>query len=470
MKVWPLQFRKLDTDGVLFSDDAGAFFRSSEEFLYRYAEGKLTTGDRTFLQVNGHTFREVGDPAFLGFAARWSQRINPTKGLKYFILVPTLRCNLMCDYCQVSRAAETAKGFDWDDAKLAQVLSLLDRQTATEIKIEFQGGEPLLRLDLLDAVRSFCRRKFITSEFVVCTNLQQVSEDAWRFLEAEDTHVSTSFDGTSQLHLQQRTKTASAHDQFDGNLSEALTRLGAGRISALPTIDPTNPPEPADVIAAFAERGFRSIFLRRVNYQGFARKKYGLDKSLQDWFEYYRQFVLTLISHNAKAEHPLEEFYLSHALRRILQNGHHNHVDLRNPNWLGVDYLVVDFDGRFYPTDEARMVSRVGQVDLSIGSLADGLDEQKIAALNLNASNLDDPDCMHCVYKSYCGLDLVDDLSRYGRIDRPRHQTDHCQSHMNLFDFAFELLYSSDPDVRTSLAIWLGLPSYSPALAPRLSS
>lgn len=469
MKVWPLQFRKLGEDGVLFCDDAGAYFRTSEAFLDRYGRGHLTADDMTFLRQNGHTFEEPGDPAFVGFASRWSQRINPAKALTYLILVPTLRCNLMCDYCQVSRASEIAKGFDWDETKLAQVIALLDQLSTTEIKIEFQGGEPLLRLDHLEAIRSFCRKRFNASEFVVCTNLQDVSEDAWRFLEAADTHVSTSFDGTSEFHLQQRTKTSSAHAQFSANLEQALARLGEGHVSALPTIDPSKPPEPSDVIQAFASRGLGSVFLRRVNYQGFARKKYGFDPSLQDWTQYYRRFVRTLVAYNATADRPLEEYYLTHTLRRILQNGHHNHVNLRNPNWLGVDYLVVDFDGQLYPTDEARMVSRVGQIDLSIGSLTEGLDDKKVEALNLNASNLDDPDCMDCVYKAYCGLDVVDDLSRYGRIDLPRHQTDHCRSHIDLFDFAFELLYSSDTDVQHSMAVWLGVPRYSPALVPRLS-
>lgn len=469
MNVWPLQFRKLAEDDFLFTDDTGAFFRSSEVFLDRYVACNLSVKDQAALSLNGHSFGEIDDPAFIDFTSRWVQRINPAKGLSYFILIPTLRCNLMCDYCQVSRAAETATGFDWNNAQLDQVISLLDQQSADEVKIEFQGGEPLLRLDLLEAVRSFCRLRFTSAEFVVCTNLQDVSEEAWRFLEAEDTHISTSFDGTSDVHRKQRTKTKAAHNQFKANLERALERLGSDRVSALPTIDPLNPPLASDVIEAFSNWGLRSIFLRRINYQGFARKKYGLSQSLLHWNTYYRSFVMSLISYNRTADNPLEEYYLSHALRRILQSGHHHHVDLRNPNWLGVDYLVIDFDGRFYPTDEARMVSRVGQIDLSIGSLTDGVDDDRVAEFNRNASNHDDPDCMHCVYKAYCGLDLVDDLSRYGRIDLPRHQTEHCQSHIDLFDFAFELLYSDDPDVQTSLATWLGVPRYSPALAPRVT-
>ena len=374
----------------------------------------------------------------------------------------------MCDYCQVSRAAETAKGFDWDKVQLQQVLDFLGALETNSIKIEFQGGEPLLRLDHLEAVRSFCRTRFSSAEFVVCTNLQRVSEEAWTFLSAADTHISTSFDGTSDIHQQQRTKDNTLHETFRRNLDRALKTLGSQQVSALPTIDPMAPPQPLSIIQSFAALGLNSIYLRRINFQGFARKKFGFDHSRQAWRTYYRDFVHELIAFNLTADVPMEEFYLSHILRRILRGGHDGHVDLRNPNWLGTDYLVIDFDGTFYPTDEARMVSRVGRIDLSIGSLTKGLDRARVDILNQGVSNFDDPDCTHCVYRPFCGLDPVDDLSRYGRIDLPRHLTDHCQTHLALFDFAFELLFSDDPDVHQSLAVWLDIPRYSPRLAPRL--
>ncbi len=468
MTVWPLQFRSLGEEQILFTDDAGGYFKADKDFLDRYVTDDLSETDQLFLKTQGLPSSTHDDPTYTGFAARWARRINSARPLSYVILVPTLRCNLMCDYCQVSRAAETAKGFDWDADQLEQVLDFLGKLDTTSIKIEFQGGEPLLQLDHLQAVRTFCRAKFDATEFVVCTNLQRVSAEAWAFLSEEDTHVSTSFDGTSDLHRKQRTKDDTLHDAFSANLDRALRTLGPERVSALPTIDPMDPPKPLDVINGFADMGLNSIYLRRINYQGFARKKFGFDQSFEAWQVYYRHFVEELIAFNMTAAAPVEEFYLSHMLRRILRGGHDGHVDLRNPNWLGTDYLVIDFDGTFYPTDEARMVSRVGRVDLSIGNLTDGLDRSRVDALNQGVSNFDDPDCIHCVYKPYCGLDPVDDLSRYGRVDMPRHLTDHCKNHLALFDFAFELLYSDDPAVHRSIASWIDVPRYSSRLAPRL--
>jgi His-Xaa-Ser system radical SAM maturase HxsB len=469
MKTWPLNFRNSADGSVLFCDEAGGFFRSSEAFLERYAMGNLNNDDTEFLLRQGHAFSSEGDFQYVAFASRWANRVTPWSDLSYVILVPTLRCNLRCDYCQVSRVTEHATGFDWSSEELTRVINLLDGLKTKSIKIEFQGGEPLLNLADLQKVRDFCRSRFDHSEFVICTNLQSVTAEAWAFLDAADTHISTSFDGSDANHISGRTKTQAVHDEFEANLRNAISRFGTERVSALPTIDVNNPPAPEEVIRSYVNFGFQSIFLRRVNFQGFARKAYTFHEENQLWKSYYRRFITAIIAYNSVNEYKIEEFYLAHLLRRIFRGGHHNHVDLRNPNWLGADYLVIDYDGRLYPTDEARMVTRIGKMDLSIGSLKEGVDNDKLELLNAEVSINFNPDCMLCPYQAFCGSDIVDDLSRYGRIDLPKGQTYHCRSHLDLFDLAFELIYSDDGKVKSSLAAWLGVPDFCSDLAPSLS-
>ena len=50
-------------------------------------------------------------------------------------------------------------------------------------------------------------------------------------------------------------------------------------------------------------------------------------------------------------------------LKRGLRSDADSHVDLRAPNFFASDYIVIDHDGVLYPTDEARMLSRIGRVD-----------------------------------------------------------------------------------------------------------
>lgn len=466
MNIWPLKFREFADGDVLFADDAGGFFLSDGRFLERYALDTLNSADRAFLSIAGHAFSERGDADWTSFAYRWSQRQNRAGGLSYVILVPTLRCNLACGYCQVSRAAETAHGYDWSDETLAEVLAFLDREAGEQIKVEFQGGEPLLRVDILEKVRTFCRSRFKAPQFVVCTNLQRLGEREWAFLDAEDTFISTSLDGDRATHQRQRTHSAEATAAFFGNLAEAVRRFGPDRVSALPTIDIESPPPFGELVDTFEAHGIRSIYLRPVNYQGFARRSRPVSDHLARWNEFYNRFIDFLIERNAQTGDCMEEYYFSHCLKRVLHPGMDGHVDLRNPTNFASDYLVIDHDGRLYPTDEARMLSRVGLIDLAIGTVAGGIDRSMVASLNASSFNNYDPDCVHCVYQPFCGMDVIDDVSRYGRIDLPRADTWFCGRHMAVFDKVFEVMRRSDPAARHSLANWLDIGAWRDDMVP----
>jgi His-Xaa-Ser system radical SAM maturase HxsB len=465
LTVFPLKFKPAADGGFFFADDAGGYFKSDEDFLSRYVSDTLSGRDREFLLRGGHAFEEPGDLAYAGFEFRFASRLYVPGPLDYIILVPTLRCNLACGYCQVSRVNENTPGFDWNADTVEAVIAFLGGISAPKMKIEFQGGEPTLRLDILSRIRDFCRSRFDQCEFVVCTNLQNLTDEIWDFLSLPDVFVSTSLDGDVSTHEFQRTFESQRTAQFVNNLDAAIARLGNGKVSALPTINPHRPPEPKSVIEAYTSRGMHSIYLRPVNFQGFARKRYDAHASSSIWNKYHSRFIDELVEYNWTAETPAEEYYFVHCLRRILRAGHNGHVDLRNPNVVGHGYVVIDHDGKIYPTDEARMVSRVGQFDLSMGDVFNGMSTATIDALNQEASNNFHPDCVHCTYQPFCGVDLVDDLSRYGRIDVPKHQTDFCQRHFAMFDKIFAMIYSDDPKVRKSMAIWAGVPNFDPSLA-----
>lgn len=457
MSVWPLKFRELRDREYLFSDDAGGFFQSDASFLDRYANDRLSEADQVFLRDGGHAFDTELDLPWTSFAYRWSRRQSRQQQLSYVILVPTLRCNLACGYCQVSRAPESARGFDWTEEILNDVLTFLGGIESPEIKIEFQGGEPLLRLDLLERVRDFCRLTFAKSQFVVCTNLQSVGSREWAFLEADDTYISTSLDGDRLTHERQRTHDAGRTDAFFSNLEEAVRRFGSGKVSALPTINVVNPPDFNELLDNFERYQLNSVYLRPINHQGFARKIDQGDDVLSRWNKLHSDFIDLLIARNHRTGRMMEEYYFSQCLKRVLRLGTDDHVDLRNPNFFAADYVVIDHDGRLYPTDEARMLSRIGRVDLSVGDVAVGIDRAKVSILNASSFNNCDPDCIHCVYQPFCGTDVIDDVSRYGRIDVPRPDTWFCGRHMAIFNKVFEVIYRQDEAARRSVAHWSGV-------------
>lgn len=466
MQIWPLRFRDLDDQRTILADDSGAYFLAESGFVDRYARDAITPPEERFLREKGHAFEWAGDLAHTGFLTRWSRRQHVGGGSAYVILIPTLRCNLKCSYCQVSRAPLAAQGFDWDSETLQKVLGFLDGLPVEEIQIEFQGGEPFLRLDLLQAVAAFARRRFQRVRFVVCSNLQTLDEDILAFLDSEDVLISTSLDGPHQIHTRNRTADSALTKNFLSNLERVIGLIGPARVSALPTIDMDDPPDPEDLIAAYEAFGFTSLYLRPVNYQGFARKSHPAARTSTAWNAYYRGFIDTLIARNALTGRVMEEFYLAHCLRRILAPGLDGHTDLRNPNIPTGANAVIDFDGQIYPSDEARMLARIRRVNLAIGNVSDGLDQEKLALLAPGHINNFDPDCIHCPYQPFCGTDPIDDLSRSGRIDVPRQDSWFCQRHLAVFDLAMELIYSKDPAVEFTLSRWFGLDTLPDALRP----
>lgn len=459
MTLLPLRLRALRNGRTLAVNDTGRFFTTDEAFLDRLIQDRLSTADRAFLLKEGHGYKDSRDLAHLSYLRGVARRTCAPTKLEYLILVPTLRCDLACSYCQVSRAALDSSGHDWTAETLHAVLAMLDTLETDSVKIEFQGGEPTLRPDLIRAVTVHARR-FRHRQFVVCTNLSRIDDEILSIFDDPDVLISTSLDGDVDTHRRNRTGSTEIDGRFHHNLNLLLDRYGPEKIAALPTVDPLSPPDIDTLIDAYSDRGLDSIPLRPIVYHGFARKRHAssLDPGTA-WRTYHERFVRRMVERNwTDRTRVLEESYLALCIRRIFRPGVDNHVDLRNPNPMGIDYLVVDYDGTLYPTDEARMLARSGVIDLSIGDVRSGVDAERRRMLNAHVANDDDPACSRCAFQPFCGRDIVDDIARYGRIDVPRLETEFCRRHTHMFEFAFDLINDDDPAVRHTVSRWLGLP------------
>ena len=92
-----------------------------------------------------------------------------------------------------------------------------------------------------------------------------------------------------------------------------------------------------------------------------------------------------------------------------------------------------------FPSDEARMLHRIGLVDLSIGSLQAGLNKDAIEKINISSQLSNYEDCNKCAYQPFCGIDIVDIISRHGTLDLKMLDTHHCKTHLGIFDFINKL-------------------------------
>lgn len=430
---------------MLFTNIAGDFFLSNELLLKRLVEETPNENDVEFLLRKGFAFESKNDFYYNSFLSKITQKKKINKSLSYIIAVPTLRCDLACSYCQVSRAALTAKGFDWSENITNHFKDLLSGLEG-RVKIEFQGGEPTLRLDVIEEIIDYCDVTEITAEFVICTNLNNLPARLMNLLERDDVYISTSIDGPPKVHTLNRTNDEDITENSLENYQKVSQMFGASKINALPTITDISSDSIRSVIDYYIEIEQKTIFLRPVNYQGFARKAYSETRLEADkWSKSYIDALEYIFGLNFNNGINIIEFGLEVALRRIFGSSYSSHVDLRSPNPSLRDYLVVDYDGSIFPSDEARMLSRINQANLKMGEIGKELDIDKINDFNWNHMNEFHQDCIHCPYQPYCGIDSIDDISRYGRSDMQKHMTNFCITNMNLFDFIFSKLESADP-------------------------
>ncbi|NHC61350.1 4Fe-4S cluster-binding domain-containing protein [Paenalcaligenes suwonensis] len=73
------------------------------------------------------------------------------------IIVPTLQCAHSCQYCQVSRSL-TDSHHVMSDECLYKACESIFQSEAKALTVEFQGGDPLLRFDMVQAAVLYIKK------------------------------------------------------------------------------------------------------------------------------------------------------------------------------------------------------------------------------------------------------------------------------------------------------------------------
>jgi len=157
------------------------------------------------------------------------------------MVVATLRCNQRCLYCHASSQPIEQTQWDMDRETAINVAYMIMNTPSPIVKIEFQGGEPLLNFEVIETIvkeakRINQKRKKALS-FVICTNLTLMDMATLRYLKREGIELSTSLDGPREIHDRNRMMRSGvgSYDHFIRNLQLSRDILGHGQVNALMT-------------------------------------------------------------------------------------------------------------------------------------------------------------------------------------------------------------------------------------------
>jgi His-Xaa-Ser system radical SAM maturase HxsB len=470
-KKWeflPFRFERID-ERVLLTNMVGehAFLAPAEFALF--TEKRLPSDSPALRRLRGkHFLRFEGEElplALLAMKTRTRYRRLPEfTGLHMFVV--TLRCEHSCPYCQVSRQSSDKHRFDMSEETARRALEMAFMSPSRNLKIEFQGGEPLLNFPLVRSIVEDATRMNEQHDkrlsFVIATNLALLDEEVLRFAAENDVYFSTSLDGPAELHNTNRPRPGDDSWQraVDG-IRRIREELGAHRVSALMTTTARSLDYPREIIDCYLEQGLNEIFLRPVSPYGYAVKtKADAAYDVKRWLAFYENGLNYILELNERGS-PMIERYAAIILKKMLTNDDPGYVDLTSPAGIGIGALVYNYDGGVYASDEGRMLAEMGDDTFRLGNLH----QDSYAEIMLSDALLDPleqsftlsvPMCSDCAFEPYCGADPVRHHRTMGDFVGRKPESTFCERNMGIFKLLLSR-YEADARAREIFRAWASL-------------
>ena len=386
LSLLPFNLERSGTKQYLVANMVGDFIRLTEDELNRLVDLQIQPGDGLYEKayaahlITGTNQKAQRQLLALRLRSRMSflRHVTPLH-----IFVVTLRCEHSCPYCQVSRQSTDRSRFDMSEKIAAHALDVAFDSPSARIKIEFQGGEPLLNFSLVRTIVSAAKARSTAVgkrvDFVIASNLALLDDAVLDFCKSNDVLLSTSLDGPADLHNKNRPRPGgNSHELAVNGIRRAREKLGRDRVGALMTTTEASLDRVDDIIDEYIELGLDGIFLRPLSPFGFAVKTKQFQKyDAQKWLDFYER-----------------------GLRRILE---------------------INRQGTLVLSDKL-----IGAVSSSLTQCA--------------------PECSTCVYESHCGADPVYHHATQGDALGIKPLSAFCARQKGIMGLLLDILDSSPKD------------------------
>lgn len=467
-QLLPLRFRRLpwDPDRVFISSASGDWITCRHDELTQLIDGSMSPSSGLFADLHArHMVVAEGDSITLAplLSQLRTRKSYLQGGPSLHIVVVSLRCHHSCSYCQVSRQDTAQRQFDMHTRTAELVVERLFEWPSNTLTIEFQGGEPLLHFEQVRAITEMAQARNSqvgkSLRFVIASTLHHLTDEHLAFFREHQFELSTSLDGPAWLHNANRpTPGRDSYQQTVKAIDRARHALGEDAVSALTTLTHRSLEVPEAIIDEYRRLGFHAISLRPLSPYGFAKKTAArIGYSMRDFLTFYKVALEKILQVNREG-YALEETYASLLLTQLLTPFSHGYVDLRSPTGAGLGAMIYDYDGRVYPSDEARMLAAMGDDRFALGRIeqpirqwlaSDAMQEILTAGV---AEAL--PGCMDCAYLPLCGADPIDHFARQADLVGHRPTSDFCTKQMGLFDLLIERMETSSTADRSIMESW----------------
>jgi uncharacterized protein len=466
-RLLPFRFTRFAGDRVLVVNEGGDWLMLGSSDFIEFAEFRLDNRSASYDDLKSKHFLFDSDSLvpFELLVAQYRTRKSFLAGFtQLHLFVVTLRCEHSCHYCQVSRVSADRPRYDMTSETAARSLDLVFRSRSPVLKLEFQGGEPLLNFDLIRGIIEDAERRNRDAgrhlEYVVTTNLALIDDEMLEFFREHRVLISTSLDGPAALHDANRPRPGGdSHARALNGIERARSALGHDRVAALMTTSKRSLEYPEAIVDEYVARGFRSIFLRALSPYGFAaRTSQAAGYDGREFLDFYVRALDHILAIN-RAGTTFVESYAQLLLTRMLTPFPTGYVDLQSPAGAGIGAALYNYDGDVYVSDEGRMLAEMGDRRFRLGNVHTNTYEELFGGPTLReitsagvAEAL--AGCSDCAFLPWCGADPVFNYATQGDMSGHRPTSDFHRKHDFLFRHLLEL-YERDADARRIFRAWV---------------
>lgn len=470
-KFLPFRFTPFDEEQILLVNEVGEHVLLPIADFADFVDHKLDKSAPSYLDLKGKhfLFDSASIAPFELLAIKYRTKKEHLAGfVKLHIFVVSLRCEHSCHYCQVSRVSTSKALYDMSAETAFRAVDLVFKSPADELKIEFQGGEPLLNFEVIRLIVEQSERKALETgkrvEFVVTTNLALVTDEILEYCLEHRIWISTSLDGPAFIHNANRPRPENnSYELTVQGIGRVREILGHHAVSAVMTATRLSLKHPREIIDEYVRQEFSSIFLRSISPYGFALKTERLiGYSMKDFLGFYTEALDYIIELNKKGIWLVETF-TQNLLVRMLTPFSTGYVDLQSPAGAGTGVVVYNYDGDVYASDEARMLAEMNDQRFKLGNVhADSYEAifgGEIVRELISSTNIESvPICDDCAFQPFCGADPVFHYATQGDLAGYIPSSDFHQKHFFIFKHLLKL-YHADQETRQIFHRWASPPN-----------
>lgn len=351
-------------------------------------------------------------------------------------------CNMRCRYCYTCFSQPSLKSMRLETiCRIIDEMLLLPNQL---IAIEYHGGEPTTRLDLLEASMDYgvfaTRQAGKRIKFLVQSNGTLITDRTIEIFRKHDVEVRISIDGPPEIN--DRYRVFADGSPSSGRIEAGIHRLLDAGIAfdAVVVVTMSNVEHLIEIVRYLRFLGITSIRFLPMFVYGHASQ--GLYVPPLLYHMHYLELIKWVIAHNR--ENPINRIVLPNLVRGELQSVlsfERTYMCMQSPCGAGLDMLDFHDNGDVYPCEEMN-----GQAKFKIGNifntpLKSMLDTSQVVA-RLRARSIDNiPKCSKCTWKRFCGGGCTNKSNlTFGSLER---ESDYCAYYEHIYE---DLIWILDND------------------------